>query len=949
MAPLPNTSIERFLGPGLDDRGPFVLLGLDPAQASQADRVVPGLLAQILTRIDAHAQSRTPEADQVRLAVHTAAAQVLEPASRAAQLRLWHPEYAPPEVELPINIGGKGGDALLSDQAKRVMAMHGGWNRDAMIALGALSSQSGASLQQVAQAAATNAAIPTRVIAQGSTATSLEQSIAASQASAVPPPVPAPLAEQVDPAYRKLQSGVRVAGIGCAAMIMVTIVGFAATRCESTKVPQKPLVQDVPVSSTREQDRAPLPGTLFASEGEKRPTVNPSKPTASAVPDMQGLLAQVREIRGASAADPAAASAQLSRVVQLAASTWGEWQPDQVAAFTDGLVDAVYALSRDPEWGRGAIDAIMSPTVWRQPADAREIAPRVWPSVFAAGALARLSRERDLPASVRAAVNVELTRVSATPSDATFEAGARAGLQVVASVLSAVRGSTSSVADLGAAWGKWTDGALKIAAMSSVTDPGRRSLVVLVPFEDYLRTGPDPNADKQAFESIQAIAARLDYSTSGPPREWLLRWMVSPEISSGRLFALTAKLAQEPAKSGGVDTSLVVPSAANENLRADLRDRYAKAWGVVSTQDADQLRGDWVAWTKEFLQDQSTPKSAALSLAGAVAAARINEAAWLMWTGEPERASSALYQRLEPIAMAQKALDATRPGSLIDPGPPDGEWGAKYLAASLAEKRELMNAIGTDASIIGPRDCFVIVNELIKGQNAQLRTMARDRVRLLGSQAPMISTMLDVAGTLPRTREISELVEVVTAVSLPATDDPRWRESVRRELVDRLLGVLAAAGEFGVIDLLAQQLADAYQVRGGAAAEKRSGSPEAAAGRLAARMIKVAETLPSSGREHATLAEITQRLVGRQGRERVSSTGIVRQFLAQQMACFELTAYTMVTEDPTREGAVKEVVTRVMQDWTGAATSLEQARICERGICALWLVRLAPLPSGEVK
>jgi hypothetical protein len=948
VAPSPNTPIERLLGPGLDDRGPFVLLGLDPLQASEADRLVPGLLAAIMARIDGHAQAHTPEADQVRLAVHTAAAQVLEPASRAAQLRLWHPEYAPPEVEIPISAGGKGGDALLSDQAKRVMAMHGGWNRDAMIALGALSSQSGASLQQVAQAAATSAAIPTRVTAQVSAATSLEQSIAASQASAAPL-IPAPLAEQVDPAYRKLQSGVRVAGIGCAAMIMVTIVGFAATRCESTKVPERPVVQDVPLPPTREQDRAPLPGTLFASEGEKRPLVDSSRPAASAAPDMQAMLAQVREIRGASAADPAAASAQLSRVVQLAASSWGEWQPDQVAAFTDGLVDAVYALSRDPEWGRGAIDAIMAPTVWRQPADAREIAPRVWPSVFAAGALARLSRERDLPASVRAAVNVELTRVSATPSDMTFEAGARAGLQVVASVLSVVRGATSSVADLGPAWGKWTDGALAVAAMSSVTDPGRRSLVVLVPFEDYLRTGPDPSADKQAFESIQAIAARLDYSTSGPPREWLLRWMVSPEISSGRLFALTAKLAQEPAKSGGVDTSLVVPSAANENLRADLRDRYAKAWGVVSTQDADQLRGDWVAWTREFLQDQSTPKSAALSLAGAVAAARINEAAWLMWTGEPERASSALYQRLEPIAMAQKAMDAARPASLVDPGPPDGEWGAKYLAASLAEKRELMNAIGTDASIIGPRDCFVIVNELIKGQNAQLRTMARDRVRLLGSQAPMISTMLDVAGTLPKTREMSELVEVVTAVSLPATDDPRWRESVRRELVDRLLGVLAAAGEFGVIDLLAQQLADAYQVRGGAAAEKRPGSPEAAAGRLAVRLIKVAETLPSSGREHATLAEITQRLAGRQARERASSTGIVRQFLAQQMACFELTAYTMVTEDPTRESAVKEVVAKVMQNWTGAATSLEQARICERGICELWLVRLAPPPNGEVK
>ncbi|MBU6413334.1 MAG: hypothetical protein KGS45_07655 [Planctomycetes bacterium] len=948
-APRPISAIARFLGPDVEEQGPFVLMGLDPAAHEQADRLVPPLLEARLMRVNGHPQARTPEADQVRLAVHAAAAQLLNPKTRLAQLRYWHPEHAPVEVVPQLSPAGDAQPNPINDEARRVMAMHGGWNRDSMLALASMSRDTGASIQQLAQVAS-SAGSP--VAAPAPTRRSeLAESVAAAEATAKPV-----LSEQVDPAYRKMQTGVRIAGIGCGTIVLVSIIGFAATRCESTKVPANPVAkqQQVPAPAVREQDRAPLPGTLFAADGERLPkpaTTDGAVATVakSGVTDATALLTQVREIRSVGATDPAAASRQLALAVEQAGSAWATWQPDQIAAFTDGVVDAVYALSRDADWGRGAIDAIMAPTVWRQPVDAREVAPRVWPSVFASGALARLSRERDLPTAVRSAVNIELTRVSATPSDATFEAGARSGLQAVASNLSAVRGSTSSTTDLGAAWGKWADAALATADMSGSGDVSRRSLVLLVPFEDFLRTGPDPSADKQAFESIQAITSRLDFSTAGPPRQWLLRWLISPEITAGRLFALTARLAQEPAESGGVDTSLVVPAAAHENLRADLRDRYAKAWGMVDSQDADALKGDWVAWTKEFLADASVPQSPAMALAGAVAAARINEAAWLMWTGEPERASFALDRRIEPAAMVQKALEAVKPNSILDPGPPDGEWGAKYLVASVNEKREMLNAVGSGAEVVGPRDCFVIVNEMIRGQSVPLRAGARDRVRFLSGQAPMLATLLDLVGTLPRTRETNELLDFVTIQTMPSTDDPRWREYARRALVERLLTAIAAGGEFGVVDTLAEQMGEAYQVRSGVVATGTVQNPEEAAHRLATRMMKVAETLPATGREHATLTEISQRWTARQQREKASSTGKIRVFLAHQMTCLELTAYTMVTEDPTREARVKEVVSRVSQVWSGANSSMEQARIAERGICELWLLRLAPIQEGAPK
>ncbi len=444
-APRPKSAMERFLGEQIEDRGPFVLIGLDPAEHDQADRLVPPLLEARLMRVNGHPQARTPEADQVRLAVHAAAAQLLNPKTRLVQLRFWHPEHAPVEVMLDESARNQPHASVINDEARRVMAMHGGWNRDSMMAMASMSRDSGASLQQLAQAATGGAGSTTD--SPPSRRTELEASVAASEATAKPV-----LSEQVDPAYRKLQSGVRLAGIGCGTVVLISIIGFAATRCESTNVPAKQIAMQnpSPTPAVREQDRAPLPGTLFATDGERLPLTKPptdaaqTQTASSVAADARALLAQVREVRTVGATDPAAASKQLALAIEQAAGVWAAWQPDQIAAFTDGVVDAVYALSRDADWARGAVDAIMAPTVWRQPVDAREVAPRVWPSVFAAGALARLSRERDLPTAVRSAVNIELARVSATPSDATFEAGARSGLQAVASNLSAVRGSTSS-------------------------------------------------------------------------------------------------------------------------------------------------------------------------------------------------------------------------------------------------------------------------------------------------------------------------------------------------------------------------------------------------------------------------------------------------------------------------------------------------------------------------
>lgn len=81
------TLVAKYLGTDAARGGPFALLGVTPDTFEDRD-----VLLALRARLDqtlAHPQSRTPEADEVRLALHAAAAQLLDPRARENAMRDW--------------------------------------------------------------------------------------------------------------------------------------------------------------------------------------------------------------------------------------------------------------------------------------------------------------------------------------------------------------------------------------------------------------------------------------------------------------------------------------------------------------------------------------------------------------------------------------------------------------------------------------------------------------------------------------------------------------------------------------------------------------------------------------------------------------------------------------------------------------------------------------------
>ncbi|TVQ60643.1 MAG: hypothetical protein EA378_11190 [Phycisphaerales bacterium] len=985
--------MQRFLGPPEASGGALALLSLDPASVDE--RAVFRALNAQLARVSAHPERDTPAADEVRLALHAAAAQLLDPAVRAliiARARGGRtpsgdgarptpsrsPAPQPGRSETAVTAGrtpsrDDGAIAAFEHDALRLLARHGGWGPQSM--------------RQIAQFAHARGVPPSRVVAGlhamlrgGSTHANAgkpaigssplpvrtngahthpsaftDQVVSASTAQAVSEPVFSSTAtlstvgararqsrqtrEALDPTTVRtlwFAGGMLVVFAGLLLLVFIGIHaasgGFGAGGGAGpgagvqAQAPPPPTGSGAAASPDAEptRDRS-LDAERVRTDQPAREarTDSPAPPVdpARLVRDLQAAVAQLDD-------DAPAASARFASLVDALARRWTLLSASERAAAHDAVVEFVYRSADSPVAIAGAIRAIARPASAYASSDAPPAPGEVHPTIWSVGVLARLSRERDLPASARSEIERTLAR-------ALGDRGLTGERVFVDASIDALRAVAERLATRGGgarAWDTWLQAAHALAG----EDPARRTALIIRGLDVLLERGPQPSESPEIFAAIAALVGDLPWRERDATRAWLVGRFDDPRITIGALHALTMALVRH-SSAEGVDLTMVVRRRDTEAERRAMRDRYAEAWGI----DAPAGGGAWAAAWGTTLRRASDAdaRHASAWLRRAVVVSMLNESAALAWSGDSAGADSALTEAEAFLNTRSAATGSGRAARLIEHAPADGWW-SRYLraGASVPARLDLLRDLGhRGPANIYRQDATVLVREALRGSPAQVRETAMQTMRRLTASPAVVNALLDELPRLPDTRGTRELIASVAYASTNPREGEPWHHHARRSLVARLLEMTASAGELSAVDDLADRLAMSYARR--AANPGASESDAVAAGVSAAsirvRLEQAASALPPGARVPITLEEIERRRSSRAS----LAHGSVQRFCVEQLAVCELLAYIVVVERPREAGRVTGVLDTLARERREADHVFAQIAAAERAIASLWRIR----------
>ncbi|CAG1009533.1 hypothetical protein PHYC_03714 [Phycisphaerales bacterium] len=926
----PENSATRFLGIREHTSDPRSLLGLGTEELT-AERVLNALKAQV-QRVAAHPEANTIEADEVRLALHAAAARLLDPT--------WEPaaESSPGSSSLEANV-------ILT------LGLAGGWNRDSIRRLGLMARAQGVSPEELAT---TVGGLATR--SPEKQATQPVRAIGERPRPAIADPARAiaaeetrestPLPEELDPASNAVKKVVAVVGIALAALMAIAVIlVLMLPRRPNSGPPPEPPPTPSPIAAQPDRPAEVFPAPPSKSPEKPKPrVVDPS--SQGRVGDFTDLLRELSSCTSGLSIDPDEAMSRFEVIEAAISSQWPAAGADGVVAATSGVLDFVYRASADPARGVKSVEILGdSSSLLTQPG---LIAPeQIGPAAWAAGMLTRLLRERDLPTPVRNRVRELFAGAfgsSPGPAEPSFKGGAVAAVvSMPVRLLPAPTPYDEAQAKKAAeGWRTWI-------AATRVLEGGEGRLhdqLAMQALERLLTEAPEPTQSRPVFDAVTILTTSISWRKGDESRRALVRWFEAPVISNADLYAVTAALATQSGAEG-VDYGMVLSLAGGDAQRTELRDRYAGVWGITQTATRGELVEKWMTRAKEALNafSESRPNPAE-ALARAVNTARLNEVASMLWAGETGAVSEVLSIApfSPPPSDTQSVGNVPALGIADDPGG-FSLWAVRYLAAGqqIPARREILSQVNSNPT---PIEADLLAEEAVRGSPVQVRQDAKALVIRYQNDATIINALLELAPILPQTRENSELLRTVTGASIPHPRDPAWRVDVRRALVERLTQVIAVRGEWGFVDNAAAELAESYRgrlVRAGQERHRGDGNAprvEDSAQLLRSRWRQDAEALLSTGREPVGFIEMDAR---RAARLRVAA-GRVQTFAAEQAGLCELLAYLASAE---RAGAAEDC-RRLLQAFAverrESGHVFQQIDAGELTMLRLWLSRFGEGP-----
>ncbi len=887
-----ESTIAQFLGSDAARGGPTALLGLPDDDFTDFDIITAR--DRRMRLIDRHPQAQSHAADEVRLALHAATAQLLNPAIRS-HLRRGAVSNARESAMVGLEQ-----DVILT------LAMYGGWTRRSLPRLMALAHSRGLKATDVAE-------MLRRLSRRRSPAAAGSDARNAVAAAHVFVP-----AGSTGP-------GPAIA-IGAVAVILIVIaVSFILVFSGGPK-PAAIAPGTSPLSQVETPGHSPLTltnDTAPPQAGAETPAAERIKPDA--------ILDTLLEAIARSQADIEQANTLAVAATDALSYAWLELPMPVRTRALDAIIELMYRLGGPTGDARELLSSISRGSIAlrspRSDLSEEQVARGVW----SVGVLARLRRERDFSAQTYALIDRWLgTALGGTrPAQMSFSGGALAALTSIMEPLA------NQSSDRSNAWFGWA------RATNAVTssDASRR-VTLLARGAELLMVQPITTEERaEIYGAIRAVIGAMPWTGNDDVKRWMVRQFDNRDVSTASLSAATRTLVAET-DAENIDPTMVLSATASDLERRALRDRYLLAWGLEAPGSDLAVLDALTKASKTLDEDLGNAAEPVDALRVAVGYARLNAAASSQWQGDAVSASSLL----DSFRLADNA-NQNRSAAPQANSPQDGRWAEQYLIAGvkIETRIKLLEQLRSSGGRrLGAVDAEVLVAAALRGGGRSVRSLARDIVELYGSSPTIVNALLEEAPRIAPTPVMSDLIVSVTATPLPNRNSPSWRLAVRRALVERLLELLAADSDAAGVDRLAALLDEAYDQR--AITHRSSGDsgdhmvPSAVRSvrALTVRWTRSAQrSIPAAGFS-LTLGDVERHRAGR----RALASGLIQEFAVEQLALAETMAIVAASERPGRADAIELILDDLAKRRRDSTHIFEQIAAAERAMVLLWEIRL---------
>ncbi len=927
--------VSRFLGPDAAFNGPFGVLGLPVADVSEQQ--VLDALHRVMERIDAHPESRTPPADEARLAAHAAAANLLDHEVRRELLRRLHADGsagrapdrspAPPSTTPGPGSGrgsGRGSDrgqppAILQADLLRCIAVAGGWNTRAMRRFFMIAHERGFSTDEALRAM-TLLKRPAPIPAQPAAPQPRDRHTDREAPSGLDgtPGRDAPRAERGE---------VENTGMSPVAAVLLTIAVFvvlAAGGWVAWRLTLKPAPAPIPAPQVTRPPAAPPPPP--PPEEPELETVGRHLDNAPAI------IHELEVANDAAAIDPEAATDTFRTAIDALSTRWTAFSPVDRLAARDQIIGFIYRIAGRSDTIDRAMSAIEAGATAADPTAAPDSIRR---AVWSVGMLVRLRREQNLPGSIMRRIDSTLLELGGTglaPSASTFRAGAVAALRSIAATLSRPPLTDESRAG----WAEWPG----IVHAAAEGDGALEESLLINALEGLLHLRETGGAFD---EVVSGIVAAMNWRPGSAARVWLIRAFDDRSIEPDDLHVVTLALATV-SKAEGVDHSMVLPRGASEYDRRRLRDVYNERWQITDASDrSDTAAAFTVAAREALLHEPSPGRDDAEKLASVVRYARLNAAGESLWRAHIDTASALLDTLDDPIEAVLDSDTRTDASALFTPD--TGTWAETYLSegSHIPRRLALLDKLSAQQDRLGPMAAEVLVTEALRGSPRQVRDKAAGVAELFMDQPTIVNAVLEALPLMPRTQRNAKIVELAAGVPLPPIEAPDWPTRARRAVVERLLQLIAGRGPYARIDALAGLLDEAYGIlrSGSIAGIDPTGNTPPPPAAVSAQVLYEQWAALASRRAPAGLAGYSVDEIERRRRARLAmADGLVQRFHTQQLALAEMMAQVIAAEQPGATGRIAEMLDTLRTERTLDRNVLLQIERTERFMLSLRLIRL---------